>query len=254
MKRILLSFVALGVLALATPAMGADLAVKSPPPVAPVYDWTGIWFGGFGGYAYGNHNLNNALGFQPVGFSNYTANWESHGPFGGGEIGYYWQTGQFVWGIAGDFAGTNINGTDNGALGQAGNLQGPAGNVLIIDSNKLKWLGSLSVSGGIAVDRLMLYFKGGWAAGDITHTDINPGVATDTFTVHRSGLVAGGGLAYAITNNVIGKIEYRYYDLGTYHRDTPTNGVLPYTVTATYSTVVLGLDFKFGAAPIIGKY
>jgi hypothetical protein len=24
---------------------------------------------------------------------------------------------------------------------------------------------------------------------------------------------------------------YRYYDLGTYHRDTPLNGVLPYTVT-----------------------
>jgi hypothetical protein len=24
---------------------------------------------------------------------------------------------------------------------------------------------------------------------------------------------------------------YRYYDLGTYHCDTPLNGVLPYTVT-----------------------
>jgi hypothetical protein len=35
---------------------------------------------------------------------------------------------------------------------------------------------------------------------------------------------AGGGLTYAITDNLIDKIEYRYYDLGTYHRDSPTNG------------------------------
>ena len=253
MTRILLSSVALGVLALATSAMGADLAVKAGPPVAPVYDWTGIWVGGFGGYAFGNHNLNNALGFQPVGFTNYTANWESHGGFGGGEIGYYWQTGQFVWGIKGDFAGSGIKGTDNGALGQVGNVQG---NVLIIDSNKLKWLGSLQAQGGIAVDRLLLFFSGGWAAGDLSHTDLNPvaGGGTDAFSVHRSGLVAGGGLAYAMTDNIIGKVEFRYYDLGTYHRDTPTNGVLPYAVTATYSTVVLGLDFKFGSGPIVAKY
>jgi outer membrane immunogenic protein len=248
MKRILLSSVALGVLALATPAMSADLPMKAAPVVAPVYDWTGIWFGGFGGYAFGNHNLNNALGFQPVGFTNYTANWESHGPFGGGEVGYYWQTGQAVWGIAGDFAGTSIKGTDDGALGQVGNAP-------VIDSNKLKWLASFTAQGGITVDRLMLYFKGGWAAGDITHTNINPGVAVDTFTVHRSGLVAGGGIAYAMTDNIIGKIEYRYYDLGTYHRDTPLNGVLPYTVTATYSTAVLGLDVKFGGGSrVVAKY
>ena len=247
MKRVLFSFVALAVLAQAVPVTGADLPVKALPPVAQVYDWTGIWVGGFGGYAFGNHNLNNALGFQPVGFTNFTANWESHGPFGGGEIGYYWQSGRFVLGIAGDGAGTNINGTDNSTAGQVGNAP-------VIDSNKLKYVASLTASGGIAVDRLMLYFKGGWAAGDITHTDINPGVGTDTFTVHRSGLVAGGGLAYAMTDNIIGKIEYRYYDLGTYHRDTPLNGVLPYTVTATYSTVVFGLDFKFGGGPIVAKY
>jgi len=247
MKRILFSSVALGVLAQAVPAMSADLPVKALPPVAQVYDWTGIWVGGIGGYAFGNHNLNNALGFQPVGYTNFTANWESHGPFGGGEIGYYWQSGQFVLGIAGDSAWSNINGTDNSTAGQVGNAP-------VIDSNKLKYVASLTASGGIAVDRLMLYFKGGWAAGDITHTDINPGVGTDSFTVHRSGLVAGGGIAYAMTDNIIGKIEYRYYDLGTYHRDTPLNGVLPYTVTATYSTVVLGLDFKFGGGAIVAKY
>jgi outer membrane immunogenic protein len=36
----------------------------------------------------------------------------------------------------------------------------------------------------------------------------------DQFSNHRPGLTAGGGIAYAITNNVLGKLEYRFYDLG----------------------------------------
>jgi len=60
-------------------------------------------------------------------------------------------------------------------------------------------------------------------------------VGTEIFTNNRSGLAAGGGLAYAMTDNIIGKIEYRYYDLGTYSRPNPANGVLPYSVANTYS-------------------
>jgi outer membrane immunogenic protein len=75
----------------------------------------------------------------------------------------------------------------------------------------------------------------------------------DQFTVHRNGLAAGGGIAYAITDNLIGKVEYRYYDFGRYTRSNPPNAVLPYTVDSTYSVVTLGLDFKFGG-PIVAKY
>jgi outer membrane immunogenic protein len=246
MKRILLTSVALGVLAVGTPAMSADLPIKAAPPVAHVYDWSGVYIGGFGGYAFGNHDLNDALGPLPTGFSTFTANWESHGPLAGGEVGAYWQSGQFVWGVAGDGAWTNINGTDNNTIGQNGLVQ--------IDSNRLKWVASLRAIGGIAVDRLMLFFTGGWGVGYIDHTDINPGVGTEIFTNNRSGLAAGGGLAYAMTDNIIGKVEYRYYDLGTYSRANPANGVLPYSVANTYSSVTLGIDFKFGGGTIVAKY
>jgi outer membrane immunogenic protein len=71
-----------------------------------------------------------------------------------------------------------------------------------------------------------------------------------------SGLTAGGGIAYAITNNFIGKLEYRYYDYGRYNRPgnplTP-NGLLPYTVDNTYSVVTLGLDYRFGG-PVVAKF
>jgi outer membrane immunogenic protein len=149
--------------------------------------------------------------------------------------------GSLMFGLEADGAAGNVAGNDNFALGWN-------------DANKLKWVASARVRSGIAVDRLLLFLTGGWATGDIDHVNTNPGVGVDAFSNHRSGLVAGGGLAYAITNNLIGKVEYRYYDLGTYHRDAPTNGVLPYTVANTYSTVLLGLDFKFGGSPVVAKY
>jgi outer membrane immunogenic protein len=239
MKQILLTTAAMGALVLATPALAADLAVKAPPIAPPVYDWSGFYIGGFGGYGFGNQNINNATG--AAGFADFTANFETHGPLAGGDIGYNWMIGNIMFGVEGDGAWTNIQGNDNFALGWN-------------DANKLRSVGSLRVRSGIAVDRLLLFFTGGWAIGDIAHTNTNPGVGVDTFSAQRSGLAAGGGIAYAITNDLIGKVEYRYYDLGTYHRDNPTNGALPYTVANTYSTVLLGLDFKFGGVPLLAKY
>ena len=239
MKRILLASVALGALALGTPVFAADLAVKAPPLAPSVYDWSGFYIGGFRGYGFGNQNINNTSG--PAGFANFTANYETRGALAGGEVGYNWMVGQIMFGLEGDGAWTNIQGNDNFALGWN-------------DASRLKWVGSLRVRSGIAVDRLLLFFTAGWAEGGIDHVNTNPGVGVDAFSASRSGLAAGGGIAYAFTNNVVGKIEYRYYDLGTYHRDVPTNGVLPYNVANTYSTVLLGLDFKFGAGPVVAKY
>jgi outer membrane immunogenic protein len=245
MKTILLTTVSLGVLAFGAPALAADLPMKAPPAPVAVYDWTGFYIGGFGGYGFGNQNLNNGLG--PAGFADFTTNWETHGAFGGGEIGYNWQSGNFVFGLEADGAGSNIQGNDNFALTDAGGLP-------MNDANKLNWVASVRARGGIAVDRLLFYFDGGWAYGGITHTNTVTGGAVDQFSVSRSGLAAGGGISYAITDNLIGKIEYRYYDLGTYSRNAPLNTAIPYNVANTYSTVLLGLDFKFGGGTVVAKY
>jgi outer membrane immunogenic protein len=244
MKRILLTTVSLGVLGVLSPALGADLPYAKAPVVAPqVYDWTGFYVGGFGGGGLGNHNYNNALG--PAGFANFTANYNSTGTIGGGEAGYNWQSGSVLVGIEGDGFWSGIKGND-ATTQQLG----------VIDQSNLRWGGTLRARGGVTVDRLLLFFTGGWAYGDILHTSTAAGFPVDQFSNHQSGLTAGGGIAYAITNNVIGKIEYRYYDLGRYNRVgnplTP-NGQLPYTVDNTYSVVTLGLDFKFGG-PVVAKY
>ena len=243
MKRILLTTVSLGVLGFAAPALAADLpAYKAAPIVAATYDWSGYYVGVFGGYGYGNHNLNNANG--PAGFANYTLNYSSQGGLGGVEAGYQVQSGSIVVGVEGDYSWSDIKGNNNFASTDAlGNASS--------DQTDLRWSGTLRARGGIAVDRLLLFFTGGWAYGDLRHTNTDTITGIDTFTNNRNGLTAGGGIAYAITNNVIGKIEYRYYDFGTYARAggatglTP-NGQLPFKVANTYSDVLLGVDFKFG--------
>jgi outer membrane immunogenic protein len=245
MKRILLTTVSLGVLGLLSPALGADLPTysKAPAPLTPIYDWSGFYVGVFGGGGYGNHNLNNALG--PAGFADFTVNYSSKGGLAGGEAGYNVQSGSYLVGVEGDAFWADIKGDDNFALGSN-------------DATKLSWAGSLRARGGFTVDRLLMFFTGGWAYGDLQHTNTDPVLGIDAFSNHRSGLTAGGGIAYAFTDNLIGKIEYRYFDFGAYNRPglpvfTP-NGQLPYTVNNTYSVVTVGMDFKFGGGPVVAKY
>jgi outer membrane immunogenic protein len=243
MKRILFTTVSLGVLGLVSPALAADLSpyMKAPAVAAPLYDWSGFYVGVFGGGAAGNHNLNNALG--PAGFANFTANYSSSGALAGGEAGYNAQSGNYLVGVEADGFWSDIKGNDSFALGSN-------------DASDLRWGGTLRARGGITVDRLLLFFTGGWAFGDIVHTNTDPVLGINQFTNHRNGLAAGGGIAYAMTDNLIGKLEYRYYDFGRYVRAgnplTP-NGQLPYTVDSTYSVVTVGLDYKWGG-PVIAKY
>lgn len=244
MTRIQLAAASLGILGLASPAFGADLPVygKAPAFVAPAYDWSGFYVGVFGGGGYGNHNLNNALGPNTP-LANYTANYSSQGGTAGGEIGYNVQSGSFVFGIEADASWFNIKGDDSFFLGSN-------------DATNLRFAGTVRGRGGFTIDRWLMFFTGGWAYGDLRHTNTDPVFGIDQFSNHRSGFAAGGGIAYALTNNLIGKLEYRYYDFGTYSRDgsplTP-NAQLPYTVENTYSVVTVGLDYKFGG-PVVAKY
>src|ERR1700689_1353974 len=207
MKRILFTTVSLGVLGLMSPALGADLPMKAAPVVTPLYDWSGFYVGVFGGGGMGNHNYNNGT---PNGYANYLINYDSTGGLGGGEVGYNAQSGNMVVGVEGDGFWSGIKGSD---LSQFNNGTLPIGN---IDATNLRYGATLRARGGIAVDRLLLFFTGGWAYGSFLHTSTVPGVAIDQFINHQSGLTAGAGIAYAITNNLIGKFEYRYYAYGRY--------------------------------------
>jgi outer membrane immunogenic protein len=257
MKRILLSTASLAMLGLISPALAADLPYAKAPMATPsVYDWTGVYVGVFGGGGYGNHNVNNATG-QAVPFADYSANYSSTGGIAGGEIGYNWQSGNLVAGIEADLAWTGMKGNDSSQFA-AGNFPG----VTAVDADNLRWTGALLAKAGYTIDRWMFFFEGGYAFGDIQHTNTPPagsGNPVDRYNITGNGLTGGGGVAYAVTNNVSVKFDYRYISFNGYNRPGSTvtgltvNGQLPYSTVSTYSVVTLGLDFKFGG-PVVAKY
>jgi len=73
----------------------------------------------------------------------------------------------------------------------------------------LNLLGTVTARFGYTpVDRVLAYAEGGYAFG---RTELAvPGASDRAFA---NGFAVGGGLEYAITNNVLSGVEYNYVDL-----------------------------------------
>jgi outer membrane immunogenic protein len=188
------SAAALAIVGVVTAASAADLARRPPPPpptkapvVVPPYNWTGAYIGINGGYGFGRSKWNGL-----------PASFDVNGGMAGGQLGYNWQFGQFVYGIEGDGDWTDLRGAANRVNCIAGCM------------TKNDFLSTARVRLGIAADRFLPYVTGGLAVGDIK-ADV-PGFAGVDKT--NAGWTAGAGLEYAITRNWSAKAEYLYVDLG----------------------------------------
>jgi len=188
-KYLLASVAALGLVA-AGAASAADLPSRKGPVAAPVYmppafSWTGFYVGANAGYGWGNVNAN---GWANVG--------DLDGFVGGGQVGYNYQMGQFVLGLEADLQGADLS----------------SGNNLGLLNVKTDYFGTVRARVGVAFDRFMPYITGGWAYGNVK-TSI-PGIGFSSDRSHTGGYAVGGGLEYAVTNNIIAGVEYLYVDLG----------------------------------------
>src|SRR4051794_29465847 len=95
MKTFLLGTVGLVALGMAAPAVAADLAArpyKAPPVmVSPVYDWSGFYIGVNGGWGQSSTRYD---------WQNFLARSDNaSGGTVGGQIGYNWQAGSWVFGL-----------------------------------------------------------------------------------------------------------------------------------------------------------
>ncbi len=103
MKKILLASASL--LTMVASASAADLYTKAPAYAAQVSNWTGFYVGLNAGYGGGE----SVLGFNPgVGVGAVDLNTKSNGFVGGGQIGYNWQVGQFLYGLEADIQGSTV--------------------------------------------------------------------------------------------------------------------------------------------------
>jgi outer membrane immunogenic protein len=218
----------------AVAAQAADLPTRKEAPapvfVPPPFTWTGFYVGVNAGGIWPSGSRSASL-FAPAAFAFPVSTFfpgglgsQSAGFIGGGQAGYNWQTGAFVLGVETDFDGSTLSKSFNNVgtpFTTAGALTGDF--LTVNGKTSLTWLGTTRGRVGFVVtpdNRLMIYGTGGVAYGggnsQFTAFDHTTGsVWTGNPSKTRVGWVIGGGVEYAITNNITIKGEYLYADLGS---------------------------------------
>ncbi len=211
-------------------AAAADLARRAPPPVtkappAPVYvpfSWTGFYIGVNGGYGFGRSK-----------WSGLPASFDVNGGMVGGQLGYNWQFGQFVYGLEGDGDWTDLRGHPNIAT-----CAGLAGTLC---QTRNDFLSTVRGRVGYAADRWLPYATGGLAVGNIKATV--PGFTGVDKT--NAGWTVGGGLEYALAPNWSVKAEYLYVDLGKEACGVMCGLPMGNNVSLTTNVVRGGVNYRF---------
>jgi outer membrane immunogenic protein len=250
MKKLLVASAALVAL-IGTPALAADMALKAPPPPAPVCVWCG-WYAGLnvgGAWDAGS----SAATFAPstaataIFFANNefptSLSTDPKGVIGGGQIGYNWQASpNFVLGLEADIQGSGYKGTATAIPVPGPILFVPFATTVEQHSN---WFGTVRGRAGfVATPNLLIYGTGGLAYGQ-TEVSFNtaptgfacgPGFtcAAASSSTTRAGWTAGGGFEWMIVPHWSLKAEYLYVDLGTQ--------------SATSATTTAGPAFGFTAS------
>ena len=245
----LLASAAFGALILgAASASAADLAArpytKAPPPavVATVYDWSGFYIGINGGWAESRDRR--VFDATSTLFGSYDAN----GPTVGGQIGYRWQTGGWVFGLEAQGNWADVSGS------RASLVLPPPGDTV---RSKMDAFGLFTGQLGYAWNNVLLYVKGGAAITDRNYQFLTAGVVTaETGYGTRLGGTVGAGLEFSLAQNWSLGVEYDHIFENRHGATFTTPGGVALTgfTTGGDTDMILGrLNYRFGG-PVVARY
>jgi len=259
MNKLFSAVLGLAAFSLAAPASAADLAArpytKAPAPmIAAVYDWSGFYIGINGGGGWSRKCWDTTTPVVIVGGPVIAPGAEGcHDATGGvvgGQLGYRWQAGAWVFGLEGQGDWADIKGSNASVyLPFAG-----ASNRTKIDA-----IGVITGQVGYAWNNVLFYIKGGAMGvsdkyeGYITATNAVFDRASET----RYGGAVGAGIDFGISPNLILGVDYVHGFLG--NRDitftSVTNGAVSRIdrIRQDVDIATLRLSYKFGG-PVIAKY
>jgi outer membrane immunogenic protein len=222
---------ALGVTSAAAADLSRPVYTKAPPAPVAAFDWTGFYIGANIGYGWANGDAttDGVSGSETL-----------NGVLGGGQIGYNWQAGNWVFGIEADGQGTD----------QKASLSASALGLTVTENDSIPWFVTVRGRIGYAIAPMyMIYATGGGAWMDfksnIGVTGLVTGAAT-TETTH-GGWAAGAGIEGALSRNWSWKAEYLHVDTGTFN--TTIN--LPLGLTAAANVRLtddigrFGINYRF---------
>lgn len=254
MKQFLL---AIATVCIAGHASAADLPARIPYPPAPApvvveeYNWSGVYFGGHGGYGWGRAKWRDVQALDTA-LADDTLDGEgpSHklkGPVVGGHLGLQYQWGPAVFGFEFSGAWASLRATSCCEFGALDD------NYATTIHSIYQAVGRLGLAGGPWHG----YIKGGYAGARVGIELVDRVWPTNGRSKQLTdGFVVGGGLEYAATSYLILGVDYSFIRLND--RDHTLNligdGSVTYNVAVPAIHAVLGrASFKFNV-PTIGLY
>jgi outer membrane immunogenic protein len=253
MKKILLG-AAVAMLGIA-PALAADMAPRytKAPMAAPmaVYNWTGFYVGinGGGGSARKCWDVTNNAGVL-VNPALAEGCHDATGGTVGGQVGYRWQAGSWVFGVEAQGNWANFKGSN-------ANLVFPA---LVTDQSRVNAFGLFTGQVGYAVNNVLFYAKGGAAVVQDKYNNlvIPTAVAFSEGTETRWGGVAGVGIEFGFAPNWSIAAEYDHLFMGTH---SVTLNLLPplaglsgiHNIRQDVDVGTVRLNYHFNG-PVVARY
>jgi outer membrane immunogenic protein len=242
-KHILIGAVAALLLA-PTAALAADLPVKAAPPAPPPYDWTGFYIGATAGVSLGSSDaVDRATGRSDANGYNIK------GGLGGGTLGYNWQVSRFL--VVG-FEGDGSWGSEYGSNTDIGTVGNPA----FLSFTKETWVATARLRAGYAVNNLLFYGTGGYAAtsAEAGIKDANTLALLSSTTSTHSGWVAGAGIEWGFAPNWSAKFEVLHMEYNSTAFNT-IQGEGSRNVPLNDSIGRVGVNYRFGGpGPVVAKY
>jgi outer membrane immunogenic protein len=249
MKKFLLGAAGFVALVLTAPASAADLAArpytKAPPMIAAIYDWSGFYIGANGGWG----SSRNCWDFLPVaGAVAPEGCHDATGGVAGGQIGYRWQSGGWVFGLEAqgnwaDLRGSNVSQAFGGS----------------INRSKIDAFGLFTGQVGYAWNNALLYVKGGAAVTDSRYDIRNAAtnvLIANTGDQTRWGGTIGAGVEYGFAPNWSAGVEYDHiFSQDKNVTFTAPGGVLVQTdrVRQDVDLVTARVNYRWGG-PVVPKY
>ncbi|WP_119390467.1 outer membrane protein [Taklimakanibacter lacteus] len=195
-----------------------------------VYDWSGPYIGAH--FGYGGVGTDGEFD-RDADVNNDLSDFDAEGILGGAQLGWNWQSGDWVFGIEGDISAVDW---DSSAEDQ---IFAPGEVTLEID-----FLATIRGRVGWAMDNTLLYVTGGVAFLEGEFEDTEEGGSAD---VSATGGAIGGGLEWGMTENLSIKAEglYLFFDDDTSLADLPTGASTDSLEIEDGYIVRLGANLRF---------
>jgi outer membrane immunogenic protein len=257
MNKILFGAIGAVALGLSAPASAADLAarpyVKAPPaPVQTIYDWSGFYIGINGG----GGSMHSCWDFidPATGFATREGCNNATGGTVGGQVGYRWQSSQWVFGVEGQGNWADFSGEFASSF-----VINPLNGAFVTNRSRMDAFGLITGQVGYAWNNVLLYVKGGAAVVNTKFDvfDTPTGILLSSAgSSTRWGGTVGAGVEVGFAPNWSVGFEYDHIFLGNRDRDffTPA-GVFDGTdrISQGVDMGLVRVNYRWGG-PAIARY